>query len=234
MRVNKFLASCGVASRRKCDEMIEAGRVSVNGETIGIMGRDVGPADVVMLDGVEVHPTAEKEYYLLNKPAGYVCSCSDERGRATVLSLIKSDARLFPVGRLDYDTEGLLIITNDGDLSNKVAHPSNHVKKEYYAEVEGIVQPEHIKLLRSGVSLDDGRAAAKAEVRLVASGKISRLYITIGEGRNRQVRRMFEAMGLTVLYLSRTKLGEIVLDGSLKPGEYRPLTDEELNYLRQF
>ena len=149
------------------------------------------------------------------------------------MTLVKSNMRLFHVGRLDCETEGLLILTNDGDLANKLMHPKHRVLKEYYAEVEGRLTSEHLAALRNGVTLDDGFVTSKAKVRLIASGKISRVYLTIGEGKNRQVRRMFEALGFPVLYLSRTQIGSIKLERDFLPGSYRNLTQEEITYLNE-
>ncbi len=230
MRLNKYLAAAGVASRRKCDELIASGKVRINGET-GVLGSDVSEDDVVFCEGKRVQIT-HKKYFLLNKPSGYICSCNDEKNRRSVLELLPNDVRLFPVGRLDYNTEGLLILTNDGDTANKLMHPRHKVLKEYYAEVEGKVLPSDIQLLREGVRLDDGFTTSKAKVELKSSGKISRLYITIGEGKNRQVRRMLEALGFQVLYLCRTKIGEIVLQ-DLALGSYRELTLDEISYINQ-
>jgi 23S rRNA pseudouridine2605 synthase len=233
VRLNKFLASAGVASRRKCDELISGGQVTVNGESGDLTGFQVDPEkDTVLFRGKKVVLPKNKYYYMLNKPSGYVSTCSDDKGRETVLQIVKDcDARLFPVGRLDCDTEGLLILTDDGDLAYRLTHPKHEVEKTYLARVRGSVTEDKITSLREGVLLD-GRRTAKSRVSVRPIGeKTAEITIAIHEGRNRQVRRMLEAMGLDVLYLKRESVGSLTVKG-LKAGEYRPLTQGEIDYLK--
>ncbi|HET9731857.1 MAG TPA: pseudouridine synthase [Acidimicrobiales bacterium] len=225
-RLQKVLARAGLGSRRTCDELIAAGRVLVNGEPAA-PGRRVDPnVDRVEVDGVPVPVAPGLVYYLLNKPRGVVSTVSDPQGRPTVVSLVPAEPRVFPVGRLDADTEGLIVVTNDGDLANRLAHPSHGVDKEYLAEVKGATTPAALRALREGVELDDG-VTAPARVSLVAPGA---LRIVIHEGRNRQVRRMCAAVGLTVVRLVRSRIGPIS-DRSLPPGRWRPLAPAEVRSL---
>ena len=232
MRLQKYLAQCGVAARRKCEEMIAAGRVSVNGKIITEMGTQVTDTDVVWVDGKPVTPEPEKRYILYHKPIGEVTTVSDPRGRATVLDRFQDfPVRLYPVGRLDFDSEGLLLLTNDGDLAQSLLHPSREVDKVYLARVNGDVTVEDIREIRQGVLLD-GRRTSKAEVRVIRRTNLETvLLVSIHEGRNRQVRRMFEAVGRTVLMLRRVQFGPLQL-GGLKRGEWRELTEEEVRLLK--
>lgn len=233
MRINKFLAENGIASRRHSDEIISAGRVTINGRT-AILGADVKEGDEVCLDGNPIE-RAEKnfEYYLMNKPKGLLCTVSDDRGRKTVMSLLPETAgRVFPVGRLDYATEGLLILTNDGDLSYKLTHPKSEVPKTYLARVEGTMTEKELNPIRSGVEID-GAMTKKCRAHIVETNKAyTKVHITISEGRNRQVRRMFEAIGKNVEFLKRIKIGNLSLSG-LDRGEVRTLTEEEVAYLKE-
>jgi len=227
-RLQKVLARAGIASRRACEELIVAERVTVNGE-IAILGRRVDVHnDVVELDGAPLALRPDLVHYLLNKPVGVVTTASDPEGRRTVVDLVPDDPRVFPVGRLDVDTEGLLLLTNDGELAHRLTHPSFGVDKEYLAEVKGTVAPGALRQLRQGVLLDDGMTAP-AEVGLVGPGVVR---IVIHEGRNRQVRRMLEAVGHPVKRLVRTRIGP-VSDSRLRPGKWRPLTTEEQRALAQ-
>jgi ribosomal large subunit pseudouridine synthase B (EC 5.4.99.-) len=228
IRLQKYLARCGIASRRHAEELIRQGRVKVNGVTVTEMGVTVSPGDLVEFDGKPVVPEEKPVYILLNKPAGYVTTVSDPQGRKTVMDLLKGvKERVYPVGRLDYDTEGLLILTNDGDFAYKSTHPRHQVNKTYIAEVEGIPSNEALRKLRDGVMLD-GRLTSPADVKILKQKKRSAvLKITIHEGRNRQVRRMCEAVGHPVLFLKRISIGGLRL-GNLKPGEWRYLTASEL------
>ncbi len=227
-RLQKVLAQRGYGSRRVCEELIAEGRVSVNGE-VAILGRRIDPTvDAVEVDGKHVGVRPGMVHYLLNKPAGVVTTASDPHGRPTVVELVPDEPRVFPVGRLDRDTEGLLLLTNDGELTNRLTHPRYGVEKEYLAEVEGIVSASGLRKLREGVELDDGMTAA---------GRASQptpgvLRITIHEGRNRQVRRMCEAIGHPVKRLVRVRIGPIT-DRSLPPGTWRALTSAELKALEQ-
>ncbi len=225
-RLQKVLARVGFGSRRTCEELIAAGRVRVNGELAELGRRVEVERDLVEVDGVPVGVLPGLVYYLLNKPAGVVTTASDPGGRPTVVDLVPAEPRVFPVGRLDAATEGLLLLTNDGELAQAVAHPSHGVDKEYLAEVEGEPAPGALRRLREGVALDDGRTAP-ARVSAPSPGV---LRITIHEGRNRQVRRMCEAVGHPVRRLVRTRIGPIS-DRSLPPGAWRPLTISEVREL---
>jgi len=225
-RLQKVLATRGWGSRRVCEEIIAAGRVTVNGE-VAVLGRRVDPEhDVVEIDGVPVGVQPGLVYYLLNKPVGVVTTASDPEGRRTVVQLVPSEPRVFPVGRLDVMTEGLLLLTNDGALANHLAHPSRGVEKEYLAEVEGEVGGGALRRLRDGIELDDG-TTAPAKVSQPEPGV---LRLTIHEGRNRQVRRMCEAVGHPVRRLVRVRIGSL-RDAALAPGEWRPLSDAEVRTL---
>ncbi|HET9077502.1 MAG TPA: pseudouridine synthase [Acidimicrobiales bacterium] len=227
-RLQKVLAGAGIGSRRHCEELIAAGRVAVNGET-AVLGRRVDPAtDRVTVDGVAVATAPGLVYYLLNKPAGVVSTASDPQGRPTVVQMVPADPRVFPVGRLDAATEGLLLLTNDGDLAFRLTHPSFGVEKEYLAVVEGAPRPGTVRRLREGVDLDDGRTAPAR----VSTVEPDVLRITIHEGRNRQVRRMADAVGHPVRRLVRTRLGPL-RTGNLKPGEWRLLTQDEVRALER-
>lgn len=225
-RLQKVLARAGYGSRRACEELIADGRVTVNGEPAEL-GRRVDPErDRVDVDGVPVAVLPGLVHYLLNKPAGVVTTADDPRGRPTVVDLVPSEPRVFPVGRLDADTEGLLVLTNDGDLAQRLSHPSFGVDKEYLAEVQGVPGPAALRALRQGVDLDDGRTAP-ARVGVLAPGV---LRIVIHEGRNRQVRRMCEAVGHPVRRLVRTRIGPVT-DAGLAPGRWRALDGAEVRAL---
>jgi 23S rRNA pseudouridine2605 synthase len=222
------LARAGLGSRRACDDLIAEGRVTVNGEPADL-GRRVDPDhDRVAVDGVPVAVAEGLVYYLLNKPAGVVTTASDPQGRATVIGLVPDEPRVFPVGRLDAATEGLLILTNDGDLAHRLSHPSHGVEKEYVAIVEGRPAPGVVRRLREGVELEDGMTAP-ARVSLQPP---STLRIAIHEGRNRQIRRMCDAVGHPVVRLVRTRIGPLV-DRSLRPGRWRPLSRAEVRALER-
>lgn len=234
MRLQKYMALCGVAARRKCEEMIAGGRVMVNGQTVTKMGTLVGPGDTVALDGRIIAPEAQKRYILYHKPAGEVTTVSDDKGRETVMDRFSEmEERLYPVGRLDYDSEGLLLLTNDGELAQRLTHPSCEVDKVYLARVSGNPSGEAIERLRRGVFMEgDGRRTCPAQVRVVRDEALySDLLVTIHEGRNRQVRRMFDAVGHKVLLLRRVRFGPLEL-GSLRRGEWRELTEGEVAALK--
>ena len=225
-RLQKVLARVGVGSRRVCEGLIVDGRVTVNGE-VPVLGRRVDPAvDRVELDGVPLPVQPGLAHYLVNKPAGVVCTAEDTHGRPTVVSLVPDHPRVFPVGRLDMDSEGLIILTNDGDLTHRLTHPSFGVPKEYLVQVDGEPTSGEVSRLRKGVDLDDG-PTAPARVAVVAPNL---LRIVIHEGRNRQIRRMCEAVGHPVLRLVRTRIGPIA-DPSLGPGAFRPLSFDEVRSL---
>jgi 23S rRNA pseudouridine2605 synthase len=222
-RLQKVLARAGFGSRRAGEELIADGRVTVNGE-IAQLGRRVDSAtDIVVVDGVPLSVQPGLVYYLLNKPADVVTTADDPQGRRIVLDLVPTEPRVFPVGRLDRDTEGLLLLTNDGNLTHRLTHPSFGVEKEYLAHVEGQPSRRAIRRLREGVELDDG-PTAPAKVALVEPSVIR---LTIHEGRNRQVRRMCETVGHRVVRLVRTRIGSL-RDRSLRPGAYRVLEPEEV------
>lgn len=232
MRINKFLAEKGVASRRHADEMIQAGRVTVNG-ILATLGVNVEDGNEVCVDGQPLSREEKQEkYYIMNKPKGVICTVSDDRGRKTVMDLLPEDAgRVFPVGRLDYETEGLLILTNDGELSYKLTHPTSEVPKTYMARIEGTMTEKDLNRIRSGVELD-GVMTKKCKAHIVETNKAyTKVHVTITEGRNRQVRRMFEAIGRNVAFLKRVSIGKLKLSG-LDRGEVRPLTEEEILYLK--
>ena len=232
MRINKFLAEQGIASRRKSDELIAEGRVRLNGKAAKA-GDDVKPSDTVELDGKILSHKVKYEYYLLNKPKGCVCTVSDEKDRKTVMSLLPAGAgRVFPVGRLDYDTEGLLILTNDGDLAFRLTSPKNEIPKTYLVRVEGIVTDQQLNRLRAGVEIERGIITKKCKVNVVETNKTyTKMNVVLTEGKNREIRRMFEAVGKNVDFLKRIKIGELTLSG-LDRGAVRKLSAEEVFYLK--
>jgi 23S rRNA pseudouridine2605 synthase/16S rRNA pseudouridine516 synthase len=232
-RLQKVMARAGVASRRHAEAMIAAGRVTVNGETVTSPGGLVDPAtDEIAVDGEPLATDVELVYLALHKPRGYLTTVSDPFGRRSVMELV--DGRgvgIFPVGRLDLDSEGLLLVTNDGELAHRLTHPSHHVEKEYEVVVEGVPGEAEVAALREGVELEDGRATA---LRAEIAGRrrdTSALRIVLGEGRKRQVRRMCDAVGHPVVSLLRVRVGPVEL-GDLASGNARPLTDDELDALR--
>lgn len=228
MRLQKVLASRGVGSRRACEALIAGGRVLVNGE-VAALGRRVDPAaDRVTIDGAPIAIRPDLVYYAVNKPAGVVTTSSDPHGRRTVVGLVPPHPRVYPVGRLDADSEGLLLLTNDGELTFRLTHPRFGVEKEYLVAVEGNLSPAALRRLRQGVELDDG-LSAPATVSAVAGGG---LRFTIHEGRNRQVRRMCAAVGHPVTRLVRTRIGPI-RNGGLAPGEWRELSEREVLALQR-
>lgn len=232
MRINKFLAEQGIASRRGSDELIKDGRVTINGTTAKA-GDDVSPADVVELDGKILSHKVKYEYYLLNKPKGCVCTVSDDKGRKTVMDLLPAGAgRVFPVGRLDYDTEGMLILTNDGELAYRLTAPQNEIPKTYLVRVEGTVLPKDLNRLRAGVEIEKGVVTKKCKLSVTETDKkYTKMHLTITEGKNREIRRMFEVIGKNVDFLKRIKIGELTLTG-LDRGSVRKLSQEEVFYLK--
>lgn len=231
MRINKFLANSGVASRRAADQLIIDGAVKINGRVCALGDEVEIGSDLVTVNGKPVNVVKKYDYYIMNKPKGYVCTVKDDKDRKTVIDLLPPSAkRLFPVGRLDYDTEGLLILTNDGDLTFKLTHPKNEIPKTYLVKTEKPVSDNDLIKLRSGVVID-GVKTKKCNVKLIETNKNgSKLHITITEGRNRQVRKMFEAINNCVDFLKRIKIGELKLSG-LDRGEVRQLTAREIDYL---
>jgi len=233
IRIARYLAGAGIASRRHCEALISEGRVMVNGQLITEPGHQVDEKnDQVELDGRQVN-LENHHYLLLYKPLNYISAVTDDRGRPTVIDLIKDyPVRLYPVGRLDYDSAGILLLSNDGDFTNLMTHPRYHIDKEYLVRVEGRMQPEVVQRLSRGVDIGDGvTSPAKVQVRKV-SGNESWLTITIHEGRNRQVRRMLEAVGHPVMELRRTGYAFLTLEG-LKPGQYRDLLPQEVIALKR-
>ena len=227
-RLQKVLARVGIGSRRVCENLIAEGRVLVDGE-MAVLGRRVDPETALIeVDGAPVGVRPDLVHYVLNKPAGVVTTADDPQGRPTVVGLVPNEPRVFPVGRLDVDTEGLLLLTNDGELAHRLTHPSYGVEKEYVAEVEGLPTRAVLRRLREGVELDDG-PTAPARATLVDPSVVR---LTIHEGRNRQVRRMCEAVGHSVVRLVRTRIGPLA-DRSLAPGAWRELTGDEVRSLQR-
>jgi 23S rRNA pseudouridine2605 synthase len=227
-RLQKVLARAGIGSRRHCEELIEDGLVTINGVVAVLGNRADVDVDRIQVEGVTIAVRPDLVYYLLHKPAGVVTTAADTHDRQTVTSLVPDDPRVFPVGRLDQDSEGMLLLTNDGDLAHRLTHPSFGVEKEYLAEVEGEPTRGALRALRDGVELEDG-VTAPAKVSAVAPNQ---LRITIHEGRNRQVRRMCAAVGHPVVRLVRTRIGPIA-DRKLRPGEWRELSIDEVRALER-
>lgn len=232
MRLNKYIALSGIASRRKADELIENGNVKINGATVTRMGVQVEEGDVVSVNGKTIGPERKNVYIVLNKPAGYITSMKDEWDRPVVGDLVTDvHERIFPVGRLDYNTTGLLILTNDGELANRLTHPKHEVTKTYRATVAGVISNERIAKLRRGVDIG-GFVTSEARVEVIRQGRSSAVVeIEIHEGKNRQVRKMFAAVGNPVQELERTAIGKITA-GRLRQGDYRKLKGDEINYLK--
>lgn len=231
-RLQKVIANLGYASRRKAEELILAGKVKVNGEVVTELGTKVKQGDSIQVENVILDNAKNYEYYLLYKPRGVISSSNDEHDRKTVVDLINTSTRIYPVGRLDYDTTGIILLTNDGFLTNKLTHPSNNIEKVYIAKVEGILSGMDIKKLSDGVIID-GRKTAKAKVKIKSVDKKNNksiVQLIIHEGRNHQVKKMFETLGYDVLKLKREKYANLDLSG-LKPGEYRKLTNKEIAIL---
>jgi len=230
-RLQKVIAASGVASRRKAEELILAKKVKVNGKVVLELGVKVSEKDIVEVNGEKIN-REEKVYYLLNKPRGVITSTNDELGRTTVVSLINEDKRIYPVGRLDYDTTGALILTNDGDFANMMMHPSNNIDKVYVAKIKGILLPNEIMQLKNGVIID-GVKTSKAKVKVKKIDKstnTSIVEITIHEGKNHQVKRMFESVSKDVIKLKRERIAFLDLKG-LTSGEYRKLSHKEISKL---
>ncbi|AIM15487.1 MULTISPECIES: 23S rRNA pseudouridine(2605) synthase RluB [Neobacillus] len=232
-RLQKVIARAGIASRRKAEELIKEGKVRVNGEVVTELGTKVTPSDKVEVNGIPIEKE-EPVYFLLYKPRGVISSVSDDKGRKVVTDFFPEvKERIFPIGRLDYDTSGLLLLTNDGEFANLLMHPRNEIEKVYVAKVKGIPLREKLKKLEKGIWLDDGKTAP-AKVKLLSADRKKQtaiIEITIHEGRNRQVRRMFEAIGHEVIKLKRERYGFLTMNG-LKAGEARELTPHEVKQLR--
>ena len=234
-RLQKFLANAGIASRRKCEELILNGKVEVNGEIVTELGTKVSDKDTVKYNGKIVKPEEEKVYILLNKPIGYVTTAKDQFNRETVLDLVKINKRIVPVGRLDMYTSGALILTNDGEFVNMLTHPKNEVNKTYNVTVKGNITKEDVENLQNGIEIDDGYITKPAKVKILKIDEeknISRIQITIHEGKNRQVRKMCEAINKKVLALHRSKIGNIEVN-NLKVGNWRYLTNKEIENIHK-
>lgn len=232
MRLQKYMAQAQVASRRKSEEIISQGRVTVNGKVISEMGYVVKEGDIVKVDGKRINLVKNFVYYLLNKPIGVVCTTNDEKNRVNVVDLIETTRRIYPVGRLDIDTTGLVFLTDDGEIASKIIHPRNKIPKKYIATVEGTPSGVGLNKLRRGIMLD-GRRTAPAKVRILKNYNTDSIVeIIITEGRNHQVKNMFNYIGNPVKKLKRIGIGELSL-GLLQPGEYRELEEFEVEYLRK-
>lgn len=241
-RLQKYIARCGVASRRKSEELILSGQIKVNGNIVTELGTKVNiDIDVVEYNNNVIKPEEEKIYIMLNKPEGYITSASDEKGRKTVLDLINVNERIYPIGRLDYDSSGLLLLTNDGDIYNKIIHPRVAIDKKYIAICEGKFTEKEIEKFKSGVDIG-GYVTSTANIEIIDEEKInikktgesvirSTVEITIHEGKNRQIRRMCASLNHNVLNLKRISVGNIKL-GNLRKGNWRVLTQEEINYIK--
>lgn len=235
IRVQKFLSEAGICSRRKAEELILQGKIKVNGKIINELGTKINPdKDIIEYNGKKVNKNVQKHVYiLLNKPIGYVTTTNDQFGRPTVLDLVKINKRVLPVGRLDMYTSGALILTDDGEFINKVTHPKHEITKSYIATVKGIVSKEDIEKLKKGVNIDDEYVTSEAKAKIIKIDNekdISRIEIVIHEGKNRQVRKMCEAIGKKVLALHRTKIGRIEAK-SIKLGAWRYLSEKEIESL---
>lgn len=232
IRLNKYLAMCGVASRRKADELIQQGRVTVNGQVITQLGTKINPTkDKVTIDGKPVKPQERLVYIVLNKPKDCITTVRDEKGRRTVLDLVKVKERIFPVGRLDRNTTGVLLLTNDGELAYRLMHPKYKVEKAYKVAIDKPIKPEDIQKLKQGIMLD-GRKTEACDVYILPNSENKELGITIREGRYRQIRRMFERLGYKVRKLHRVSFGGITVSG-MKRGEWRYLTEKEIKKLKR-
>lgn len=233
-RLQKVIAQAGIASRRKAEELIKDGKVKVNGEVITELGTKVSESDKVEVNNKPIEKET-KEYYLLNKPRGVITTTNDEHGRKTVTDLIETSARIYPVGRLDYDTTGAILLTNDGEFANILMHPSNKIDKVYLAKLEGIIKGEQINALKNGIMLDDALVkASRVKLKKVnQENSTSMVEITIHEGKNHQVKRMFESVGFHVEKLTRERIGIFDIK-NLKSGQYRKLTPKEVQIVYSY
>lgn len=231
-RLQKIIALSGYCSRRKAEELIINGKVKVNGNIIKEMGYKANGSDFIEVEGNPINTVEDKVYYLLNKPRGIVTTAKDDKGRKTVVDLIKTDKRIYPVGRLDYDTTGLILLTNDGELTNFLTHPKNNIEKVYVAKIKGLITKEDLKKLTNGIVID-GRKSSKAKAKILKMDKktnSSVVELIIHEGKNHQVKKMFKAIGYEVIKLKRESISFLTLDG-LKSGEYRELNIKEVKKL---
>ena len=233
-RLQKVISQAGIASRRKAEELIKDGKVKVNGEVITELGTKVSESDKVEVNNKPIEKET-KEYYLLNKPRGVITTTNDEHGRKTVTDLIETSARIYPVGRLDYDTTGAILLTNDGEFANILMHPSNKIDKVYLAKLEGIIKGEQINALKNGIMLDDVLVkASRVKLKKVnQENSTSMVEITIHEGKNHQVKRMFESVGFHVEKLTRERIGIFDIK-NLKSGQYRKLTPKEVQIVYSY
>lgn len=230
-RLQKYIAKCGAASRRKAEELIFDGRVKVNGSVVNNIVIVDDEVDVVELDGKVIKPEENMVYIMVNKPTEIITSAKDQFDRKTVLDIVNVKERVYPVGRLDYDTSGLLILTNDGDVTNRMTHPSHEVNKVYAAEIIGVPTKEEMDSFEKGLKIED-YITSPARIRIIESkGDMALIEVTIHEGKNRQVRKMCEAIGHPVINLKRIAFGKLKL-GKLKPGEWRNLSESEIEYLK--
>ena len=232
MRINKYIAQCGIASRRKAEDIIKLGKIKVNGKVTTDLSTDIRDTDIVSIDNKTIKVVSNYVYYKLNKPKGYITSTSDDKDRKTVINLMRGvHYRVFPIGRLDYDTEGLLLLTNDGDIANILTKPNSEVKKTYIVHIEGSINKDDIKKLSSGVDIGD-YITRPCSVELMETNETqSKLKVAITEGKNRQIRKMFSSIGKEVTFLRRIQIGDIKL-GGLSRGEYAPLNQKEIRYLK--
>ena len=233
-RLQKVIAASGFTSRRKAEELIRLGKVMVNGNVVNTLGTKVSPKDIIEIEGKRLSKE-QKEYYLLNKPRGVITSTSDDKGRKTVVDLITTTSRIYPVGRLDYDTTGVLLLTNDGSFSNILMHPKNNIEKVYLAKLEGIIKKEELEKLKEGVLVDDTLVkASRVKIKKVnKENNTCMVEITIHEGKNHQIKKMFERVGFFVEKLTRTRL-DIFQVNDLKSGEYRRLTPKEVQIVYSY
>lgn len=232
IRLQKIISEAGIASRRKAEELIIDGKVSVNNKTVTELGVKADPQkDVIKVNGKKIDVNTQKIYIALNKPFGIISSRKDEKNRETVIDLIDTDEYIYPIGRLDYDSSGLILLTNDGEITNNLIHPKFEVEKVYVVYIDGYIPDKALDKFERGIKLDDGYTAP-AKVRVLdEDDRITILEATIHEGKNRQVRRMFDALGYKVTKLKRIRIGNIKLE-NLKPGEYRNLTNEEIRWIK--
>lgn len=231
-RLQKIIADYGYASRRKAEELIKSGRVKVNGKIVKELGTKATKNDIITIDDININKEITKKVYILNKPREVICSVKDEHGRKTVLDYIKTDERIYPIGRLDYDTTGLILLTNDGKLANKLMHPKNNIKKTYYAKINGILSLEESKQIKKGIKIE-GRVVEVDFIKLRSINKknnTSIIEITIHEGRNHIIKKLFASLGYDVKKLKREEYGFLNL-GNLKSGEYRELSLKEIKTL---
>lgn len=232
MRINKYIAQCGIASRRKAEDIIKSRKVKVNGKVTTDLSTEIKDTDIVSIDNKTVKIVSNLVYYKLNKPKGYITSTSDDKDRKTVINLMRGiHYRVFPIGRLDYDTEGLLLLTNDGEIANILTKPNSEVKKTYVLHIGGIINKDEIKKLSTGVDIGDYITRPCSVELIETNGTQSKLKVTITEGKNRQIRKMFASIGKEVTFLKRIQIGDIKL-GGLSRGEYAPLNQKEIRYLK--